>query len=110
MSNTVQGILVVAVITLVTMGTRFLPFFLFPGSRKIPKVLEYMGKVLTGSIMGMLIIYCFRNTVVTSWPYALPEIIATVFVVAVYLWRHNILCAIGFGTILYMVLVQAVFI
>lgn len=110
MDNTVQSILVVVVISLVTMGTRFLPFILFPGSRKIPKVLEYMGKVLTGSIMGMLIVYCFKNTVVTTWPFALPEVIATVFVVGMYLWKKNTLLSIGLGTVLYMILVQVVFV
>ncbi len=110
MNSTMQSILLIAVIALVTMGTRFLPFILFPGNRKIPKVLEYMGKVLTGSIMGMLIVYCFRNTEVVSWPYALPEIIATIFVVGTYIWRKNTLLSIGLGTILYMVLIQVIFV
>lgn len=108
--STVQSLLLIAVISLMTILTRFLPFLLFRSEEKMPKALEYLGGVLPGAIMGMLVIYCFKSTVVTKWPFALPEIIATVVVVALYLWKKNTLISIGVGTILYMILVQMVFI
>jgi branched-subunit amino acid transport protein AzlD len=100
----------IAVVALVTVAIRFLPFALFRGDRPIPKTLEYLGGVLPGAIMGMLVVYCFKSTVVTAWPFALPELIATAVVVALYLWKRNTLLSIGVGTVLYMALVQLVFI
>lgn len=99
----------ILVVILVTAALRFLPFLLFRDSRRTPNILLFLGGVLPGAIMGMLVVYCFRSTVVTSWPYALPELIATAAVVGTYLWKHNSLLSIGSGTILYMVLVQTVF-
>ena len=108
--NTLESLLLIAVISLVTILIRFLPFILFRDETKMPQALEYLGGVLPGTIMGMLVIYCFKSTVVTSWPFALPEIIATVVVVGLYLWKRNTLISIGVGTVLYMALVQVVFV
>ena len=59
--------------------------------------------------MGMLVVYCFKGVSLLAWPFALPEFIAGAFVVLVHKWRHNMLLSIGGGTVLYMILVQAVF-
>lgn len=108
--NTYHSLLLIGVISLVTIVIRFLPFVIFHDDSRTPKALEYLGNVLPGAIMGMLVIYCFKSTVVTSWPFALPELIATAVVVLSYLWKRNTLLSIGGGTILYMVLVQIVFV
>lgn len=110
MSQTFHSLLLIAVIALVTAVTRFLPFLIFRKESKMPKALLYLGNVLPGAIMGMLVIYCFKSTVVVSWPFALPELMATAVVVCLYLWKRNTLISIGAGTILYMFLVQAVFV
>ena len=59
--------------------------------------------------MGMLIIYCFKDVEFLSWPFGLPELLAGLFVVLAHKWKHSLLLSIGGGTVLYMVLVQAVF-
>ena len=51
----------IAVIALVTIALRFLPFVIFSGKRQTPAYISYLGKVLPFSIMGMLVIYCLRN-------------------------------------------------
>ena len=107
--NTTHSLLIIAVIAVVTFLTRALPFLIFHGDKPLPKLLVYLGRVLSGATMGMLLVYCFRNTAVTTWPFALPEIIATAVVVGTYLWKKNILISVGLGTALYMVLVQVVF-
>lgn len=109
MSSVLYSLLLIAVVSAVTAFIRFLPFVVFRDSSKTPKALEYLGGVLPGATMGMLVVYCFKGTVVTAWPFALPELIATAAVVATYLWKRNILISIGLGTVLYMVLVQSVF-
>lgn len=40
----------------------------------------------------------------------IPELIATVFIVIVHRWKKNVLLSIAGGTLLYMMLVQLVFI
>ncbi|MGI6011307.1 MAG: branched-chain amino acid transporter permease [Ruminococcus sp.] len=104
-----QIFLTVLIITAVTVLTRVLPFVMFPGNKKTPEFVVYLGKVLPFAIMGMLVVYCFKSVSVFSWPHGLPELIAGVFVVAVHKWKHNLLFSIGGGTVLYMILVQGVF-
>lgn len=103
-----HGILMVAVIALVTMGLRFLPFALFRG-REIPKFVAFLGKVLPFSIMGMLVIYCLRSISFASMASWLPELIAVALVAGVHVWKRNTLLSILSGTVFYMVLVQIVF-
>lgn len=110
MIDATHSILIIAICTLMTALTRFLPFVLFPSGDRTPKALHYLGGVLPGAIMGMLVVYCFKSTVVLSWPYALPEIIASALVILSYLWKKNTLLSIGAGTVLYMILVQVVFV
>ena len=101
--------LTVLVIAAVTILTRVLPFAVFPENKKTPDFILYLGRVLPYSIMGMLVVYCFKSVSVTASPYGLPELLSVVFVVLAHKWKHNLLLSIGGGTVLYMILVQAVF-
>ena len=65
----------IGVIALVTAALRFLPFFIFRGSRKTPKYIEYLGKVLPFAIMGMLVVYCLKDVSLTNTPFGIPEAI-----------------------------------
>ena len=98
----------VAVIALVTAGLRFLPFLIFRG-RQTPAFISYLGRVLPYAIMGMLVVYCLRNTSITAAPHGIPELIATALVVGLHIWKKNTLLSIIAGTVCYMVLVQGVF-
>ena len=89
---------------------RFLPFLFFPENRETPKYVKYLGQVLPYTIIGMLVVYCLRNTVVTGYPYALPEIIGVGAILLLQLWRKNMLLSIGGGTLIYMLMVQRIFI
>ena len=101
---------IVAVVAFVTLCTRALPFFLFRNHAKIPRFVFYLGEVLPFAIMGMLIVYCLKSTSVFTYPYGMPELIAVVAVVLLHVWKHNTLISVGVGTVLYMLLVQFVFI
>ena len=104
-----QTLLFFAIIALATMLVRFLPFFVFPENKKTPGYVQYLGKVLPYSIIGMLVVYCLRNTVVLQYPYALPEAISVGAVILLQIWLKNMLLSIGGGTVIYMLLVQVVF-
>ena len=101
--------LMVAVIALVTLFLRSLPFLLFGGKRKTPVFITYLSNVLPYALMGMLVVYCLRNTNFLAAPHGLPEVIACGAVALLHLWKRNTLLSIALGTVLYMFLVQAVF-
>lgn len=107
--TTTQALISIVVIAIVTFLMRAVPFFLFPSNKPIPKQIKYLGEILPFAVMGMLIVYCMKDAVVTSFPYGLPELIAILFVVVVHKWKHNLLLSILGGTALYMILVQVVF-
>ena len=91
-----------------TMLTRFLPFFLFPEGKEPPPYILYLGRVLPCAVTGLLVIYCLKDAVFTSW-HGLPEGIAMAVVVALQKWKGNMLLSMAAGTVLYMVLVQTCF-
>ena len=101
--------MMIAVMALVTMATRFLPFLIFGQKRKTPEIIVYLGKVLPCSIMGMLVIYCLKDVSFLQAPYGIPELLGIVVVAALHLWKRQSLLSIGVGTVFYMVLVQFVF-
>ena len=102
------GIAMVALIALVTAALRFLPFVLLRG-KQTPPFIAYLGKVLPFAIMGMLVVYCLRHISFSAMPFGIPEILACGLVVVVHIWKRNTLLSILSGTVLYMVLVQAMF-
>lgn len=106
--TTMQKVITIIIVVIGTALTRFLPFLIFPESKKPPRLISYLGKVLPYAVMGLLIIYCLKDAVFTEY-HALPELISIAVVVIIHLWRHNTLLSIGTGTVLYMVLVQNVF-
>ncbi|MBR0266306.1 MAG: AzlD domain-containing protein [Clostridia bacterium] len=105
--NTHAAILV-AVMAAVTMLLRFLPFLVF--RKKTPPYIAYLGEVLPAAIIGMLVVYCLKDTAVTRPPFGAPELIAGLAVVGLQAWRRSSLLSILGGTAIYMVLVQTVFV
>lgn len=104
-----QQIITIGVVVLGTMLTRFLPFLLFPAGKPTPKYIQYLGKVLPAAVFGMLIIYCLKNVSVFSGSHALPELISIAAVIALHLWKRQMLLSIAGGPVLYMLLVQFIF-
>ena len=101
--------LMVAVIALVTLFLRSLPFLLFGGKRKTPVFITYLSNVLPYAIMGMLVVYCLKAVSIVQFPFGVPELVSVLAVVVLHVWKRNNLLSIGVGTVLYMALVQTVF-
>lgn len=99
----------VAVIALVTAALRFLPFFVFDGKGKTPKIIEKLSASLPHAIMGMLVIYCLKGTSLSHLSDYLPALISRFLVVVLHVWKRNTLLSILCGTVCYMLLVQLVF-
>ncbi len=99
----------IAVMAVVTAVLRFLPFLLFPEGKQAPRVITYLSGVLPSAVIGMLVVYCFKDVRVLSGSHGLPELIALVAVALSYVWKRNTLLSILGGTVVYMALVQLVF-
>ncbi len=102
--NTLTSAALVAVMALVTIALRFLPFWVF--RKRVPPVILYLGKVLPPAIMGMLVIYCLRDTAFTAPAAWLPALLATAAVVGTHVWKRNTLLSIVLGTAVYMALIR----
>lgn len=101
---------VITVMTAVTFLTRALPFLLFDRGTEPPKIVLYLGRALPPAVIAMLVVYCLRGmelSAVSGWA---PQVIGVAAVVLLHKWKHNTLISIFGGTILYMILVQVVFI
>lgn len=105
----IQQIITITMIILGTMLTRFLPFFLFSPEKPTPQYVRYLGKFLPSAVFGLLIIYCLKNVSLLSGSHGIPETISILLVIALHLWKRQMLISIAGGTICYMLLVQLVF-
>ena len=108
--SVVKSLLIIAVVSVTTFATRAIPFLIFPKGKEIPPLVKYLGGALPPAVIGMLVIYCLKDVNLFAAPFALPEMIAGVVVVILHIWKRNNLLSIGVGTVLYMVLVQGVFV
>ena len=106
MMDNMHSFLLIAVVALVTMGIRILPFVIF--RKKTPRLVLYMGKVLPFAIMGMLVVYTLKHVSVVEGNHGIPELIGVLLVAFLHKWKHNTLLSIVGGTIIYMLLVQVV--
>ena len=104
-----QQLILIAVMVLATQLTRALPFLAFPAGKPTPKYIAYIGKVLPAAVFGMLVVYCLKNVNILGGSHGLPELIAIGIVVALHLWKRQMLLSIAGGTVAYMLLVQFIF-
>ncbi len=107
MSASAYSALLVAVMSAVTIALRAAPFLIF--KKKAPAYIMYLGQVLPAAIIGMLVVYCLKDTKFLSAPFGVPELVAGLLVVGLHVWKRNILLSILAGTVAYMLLTQLVF-
>lgn len=107
--NLTQQVIIICMVILGTMITRFLPFFIFTSDKPTPKYVQYLGKMLPSEALGMLVIYCLKDVSLFGGNHAIPELISIIVVVSLYLWKRQMLISIAGGTILYMILIQFIF-
>lgn len=112
-----QFFLLLILLSLSVMITRFLPFLVFGRKGKTPKIIDYLGRVLPAAMMGLLVIYCFKDY---DFPTGIddifvPEFIHTEFFAGltasiataiIHFIKRNTILSIVLGTVLYMILVN----
>lgn len=104
-----QQFITIGVAVLGTVLTRFLPYIVFPEGKKIPRVINYLGKVLAPAVFGLLVIYCLRNVNFAGAHHGLPELISIAVVIALFVWKKGMILPMAGGTVCYMLLVHFVF-
>lgn len=60
--TTTQAIITIAAVVLGTMATRFIPFIIFPEGKNPPEFIKYLGTVLPYAAIGLLVIYCLKES------------------------------------------------
>lgn len=108
MSDT-QVALTILISAAVTIALRFLPFVIFSGKRKVPKIVTYLGKYLPFAIIAMLVVYCLKSVSFIASPFGIPEFVGVITVAVLHIWKRNTLLSIAGGTVFYMLLVQFIF-
>ena len=103
-----KSAVLIAVMSAVTILTRFLPFLVF--RKQTPRYISYLGRVLPPAIIGMLVIYCLKEIAPSVRPYRIPELLAAACVVGVQAWKRNSLISILTGTAIYMALIRFAFV
>lgn len=104
-----QRLVIIGMVILGTVLTRFLPFLLFPAGKPTPKYIQYLGTVLPSAVFGLLVVYCLRNVSLFTGSHGLPEAISIAAVIGLHVWKRQMLLSIAGGTVCYMLLVQLVF-
>lgn len=105
-----QQILTILIAILALQLCRWIAFWLFPAHKPIPEFVKYLGQMLPPAVFAMLVVYCYKNVDIFSDYHGLLEFISGAVVVILHLWRKNMFLSISVGTILYMYLVQKIFI
>lgn len=103
-----QQMIMIGVVVLGTMVTRFLPFLIFQQGKTPPRFVQYLGTVLPTAVIGLLVVYGLKDAPVSA-THGLPEAIAIAAIYVLHRWKKSTLLSIGGGTLVYMLLVQLVF-
>ena len=104
-----HAVIVLLVMGLATLATRWLPVLIFGRGEKVPDYLLYLGDVVPYAAMGLLVVYCLKDVSILQAPHAIPEAIAMAVVCGSYLWKRNTIFSVVAGTAVYMALLQLVF-
>ena len=61
----VDRLITIAIAAFATMMTRFIPFFIFSKSDKTPIFVKKLGDFLPPAILGILVVYCYKDVLFT---------------------------------------------
>ncbi len=117
MSQLSNSLILVFTAGIVTVLIRAFPFLLFGGKREMPKGVKKVADILPAAIMGVLVIYCVKNDIISARNLVvhqntdglvslIAKVAALVGVVGIHLKQRQMLFSIAAGTVIYMVLIR----
>lgn len=99
-----QVILTIVIASLITYGTRLLPFMVFAWRKELPLWVSYLGQVLPPAAIALLVVYCFKDVALFITPYGFKELIGVGVTIVVHLLKRNYIVSIALGTLVYIIL------
>ncbi len=99
----------IVIATIATYITRITPFLFF-GHKPPSAMIRYIEWNMPIMIMVILVFYALKDVKWTLYPFGLPEIIGVFVAVMMHLKYSNALLSIISATLIYMFLVQKIFI
>lgn len=102
-------LLMILASALTTFMIRSVPFVFFT-KRKLPDLVKYFGRYLPFALMPLLVVFGLRNIDPTTYPFGLAELLASVTVIGLHAKFNKLFLSISVGTLVYMVLLQIVFV
>ena len=104
-----QQCVIIALCSLASMLSRFLPFLLFKPGASLPSYIRYLGKALPSAVFALLVVYCLKDVSLLSGSHGIPEALGMGVTALLHLWRRQMLLSMAGGTLFYMFLVQYIF-
>ena len=108
--NNTEILITALMIVIGTAFLRFLPFIIINKSLSESKYIKFLGNMLPYSMIALLVIYCLKDINIIKFPHAIPELISIAVIVVLHIIKRNVLISIAAGTIIYMFLVQTIFV
>lgn len=103
-----QIIITIVLAVLGTVLTRCISFVVFPNSQKIPDFVKYLGKVLPFAVMGLLVVFSYKDISFSDPNNVIIKLIASAIVIGLHVYKRNMLLSIAGGTIAYVVMLQII--
>ena len=104
-----KQIITIIMVVIGTLFTRFIAFLLFPAGKETPQYIKYLGTVLPSAVLGMLVIYSYKDIELFHGDHGIPELLSGLLVVILQKYKKNMFLSIAGGTITYMILIQTIF-
>lgn len=104
--NTLHILLVILAASIVTFFTRVFPFLVFGKGEKMHPALAFIGRTLPLSVIAVLVVYCLKDAMLSSFSVLWPQLAGVVITVLLHLWKRNNLISIAGGTAIYMLLIR----
>lgn len=109
--NTSYAVTIILIAGAVTFAVRYFPFALFSKLKdKMPPSVVYLGNILPHAAIAILLVYCLKGLNFSAASSYLPQAISLAAVFALHIFKRNFILSIAAGTVIYMILVQFVFI
>ncbi|MDX1809923.1 MAG: AzlD domain-containing protein [Sulfurospirillaceae bacterium] len=99
----------IALAAVMTYITRVIPFVFF-GNKSPAPIIKYIEWNMPLMIMVILVFYALKDVKWGLYPFGLPEIIGVFIAIVMHLRFSNALLSIISATVVYMVLVQKIFV
>lgn len=109
--NASYAITIILIAGGITFAIRYFPFALFSKFKdKMPAPVAYLGNILPQAAIAILLVYCLKSVNFSAASSYLPQTISLAVVFALHIIKRNFILSIASGTVVYMILVQSVFV